>query len=392
MGVRSPVDDIDRPPAGPRSGWWLLAVLGLVTIVGVTTLVGRGDDPGDRPGVGSEPSPLVDPDEIISGGPPPDGIPPIDEPKFQSVTGVDWLSDPQPVVALEVNGDARAYPLQILTWHEIVNDEVGGQPVTVTYCPLCNTPVVWKRPVVDGAVTTFGTSGNLYRSNLVMYDRATESYWPQLTGQAVTGPLTGRTLELVPAQIVSFGDFRATFPEGRVLSRDTGFDRPYGTNPYPGYDRIEDPFLFQGDPDPRLAPTERVIGITVTDDAVAFPYSTLQKMGGGGMVAVNAEVGGEPVVVVWKPGTVSALDRETIEGSRDVGAGGGFSRLVGDEVLTFEVEDGRLIDRETGTTWNVLGRAVEGPLAGQKLPGIAALDSFWFDWAAFHPQTEIWSR
>jgi hypothetical protein len=387
------MDDIDRPPGGSQPGRWLLAILLLLAvIVGVTTLVDRGADPRGQPAGVTHPSPLVDPDEIVPGGPPPDGIPPIDEPRFQPLSEVDWLSDRQPVVALEVNDDARAYPLQILTWHEIVNDEVGGQPVAVTYCPLCNTPVVWKRPLVEGGVTTFGTSGMLYRSNLVMYDRTTESYWPQLTGQAVTGPLTGRTLELVPAQIVSFGDFRATFPEGRVLSRDTGFDRPYGTNPYPGYDRVDDRLLFRGDPDPRLSPTERVIGVTMSDDAVAFPYSTLQRLEDGGMAAVNTEVGGEPVVVVWKPGTISALDRETIERSRDVGAGGGFSRRVGDQVLTFEVEDGRLVDTGTGTTWNVLGHAVEGPLAGQELSGIAALDSFWFDWAAFHPQTEIWSR
>jgi Protein of unknown function (DUF3179) len=178
--------------------------------------------------------------------------------------------------------------------------------------------------------------------------------------------------------------------DGKVLCRDTGFDRPYGTNPYPGYDRTEDPFLFQGEVDPRLAPAARVLGHAAGDEAVAFPYTTLRQAGSGGMATVNEEVGGEPVLVVWKPGTVSALDRETIESSRDVGAAAGFSRRVGDQVLTFEVLDGQLVDRETGTTWNVLGMGVEGPLAGQELPGVSALDSFWFDWAAFHPDTEIW--
>ena len=351
---------------------------------------GPGRRAAEQSGSASAPSPLVDPDEIIPGGPPPDGIPPIDEPQFEAVAEVDWLSDRQPVIAVDINGDARAYPLQILTWHEIANDEVGGVPLAVTYCPLCNTPVVWERPVVDGEVTTFGTSGKLYRSNLVMYDRATDSYWPQVTGQAVTGPLTGRRLELVPAQIVSFGDFRAAHPEGKVLSRQTGFDRPYGTNPYPGYDRTEDPFLFQGEVDPRLAPAARVIGVAAGEEAVAFPYDRLRRAGGR-MAAVNEEIGGEPVLVIWKPGTVSALDQETIEASRDVGAAAGFSRRVGDQVLTFEVRDGDLVDQETETTWNVLGMAVEGPLAGQELPGVASLDSFWFDWAAFHPDTEIWS-
>ncbi len=369
--------------------------MGLLLVAGLAALLRTGGDPGgstrERSQPGAEPSPLVDPEEIVSGGPPPDGIPPIDEPRFEAVGEVGWLSDRQPVIAVEMNGDARAYPLLILTWHEIVNDDVGGTPVAVTYCPLCNTPVVWERPVVEGEVTTFGTSGKLYRSNLVMYDRATESYWPQLTGQAVTGSLTGRGLELVPAQIVSFGDFRAAHPGGKVLSRDTGFDRPYGTNPYPGYDQTGDPFLFRGEVDPRLSPTERVMGVTAGDEAVAFPYGRLRDSTGGKMAAVNERVGGEAVLVVWKPGTVSALDRETIESSRDVGAAAGFSRRVGGRVLTFEVRDGQLVDTETGTTWNVLGRAVEGPLAGRELPGVAALDSFWFDWAAFHPQTEIWA-
>ena len=388
-------DEPDQPGPHPsRAPVFLVGLVALAVVIAVGAfLLTSGDTgptrQGSRPA--TEPSPLVDPDDIISGGPPPDGIPPIDDPRFQALAEADWLSDRQPVIAVEIDGDARAYPLLILTWHEIVNDQVGGTPAAITYCPLCNSPVVWERPIVDGEITTFGTSGKLYHSNLVMYDRATESYWPQLTGQAVTGPLTGRRLELVPAQIVSFGDFRAAHPDGKVLSRNTGFSRPYGTNPYPGYDETENPFLFMGEVDPRLPPAERVIGITGGDEAVAFAYRRLRTASGGAMAAVNEEVGGEPVLVVWKPGTVSALDQETIETSRDVGAAAGFSRQVGDQVLTFQVRSGQLVDGETETTWNVLGKAVEGPLAGQELPGVAAMDSFWFDWAAFHPDTEIWS-
>jgi hypothetical protein len=177
------------------------------------------------------PAPLVDPARIIPGGPPPDGIPPIDHPSFQPAGSVSWLAPPEPVAAVQASGQARAYPLAILAWHEIVNDTVGGVPVAVSYCPLCNTAITWRRPLVDGAVTTFGTSGKLYQSNLVMDDRATRSLWPQALGQAVVGPLTGQRLAGVPTQIVSWAGFRAGFPGGRVLSRDTGFGRPTGTTP-----------------------------------------------------------------------------------------------------------------------------------------------------------------
>lgn len=340
----------------------------------------------------AEPAPLVDPDEIISGGPPPDGIPPIDDPKFEPVSQVVWLDEGEPVIALDVGGDARAYPLQILTWHEIANDEVGGVPVSVTFCPLCNTPVVFERPVVQGEVTTFGTSGKLYLSNLVMYDRATESYWPQALGQAVMGPLTGTRLELVPAQIVSWGDFRRAFPAARVLSRDTGFDRPYGQNPYPGYDDVDNqPFLFRGEVDGRLAAVERILGVRIGGEVVAFPYFRLEKVAEDGVAVVNTEIGGEPVVVVWKAGTLSALDDSVIAASREVGAAAAFSRRPDGEVLTFGVEDGKLVDEETESRWDFFGRAVDGPLSGSRLPGVEAIDSFWFDWAAFHPDSQVWS-
>src|ERR671919_556779 len=186
-------------PAGSRSLWF--AALGAALVVSLAfagyQLVTR-TQAGPEPAAGGavEEQPLdsgaggarLDPGDIVDVIPM-DGIPAIDEPVFQSVSEADWLADQEPVIAFELGGDARAYPLLILTWHEIVNDEVGGTPVAVTYCPLCNSPVVWERPVVEGEVTTFGTSGKLYQSNLVMYDRASESYWPQLTGQAVTGPL-----------------------------------------------------------------------------------------------------------------------------------------------------------------------------------------------------------
>jgi hypothetical protein len=176
--------------------------------------------------------------ELLSGGPPRDGIPSIDDPTFVSPgEAAEWLADNEPVIALEIDGDARAYPLQILTWHEIVNDTVGGVPVIVTFCPLCNSALTFDRRL-GGEVYEFGTSGLLRNSDLVMYDRTSESLWQQLTGEAIVGDLVGETLDFLPSSLVGFGDFRETFPEGIVLSKDTGFGRNYGRNPYAGYDRI----------------------------------------------------------------------------------------------------------------------------------------------------------
>jgi len=373
----------------------VLAVAGLlVVLVFGIFLLGREEDQGSPPAAAanSTPEPLVDPSEITPGGPPPDGIPPIDEPDFQPADEVDWLDDQEPVIVVEIRNDARAYPLQIMTWHEIVNDEVGDTPVSVTFCPLCNTAYAFVRPEVDGDVTTFGTSGKLYNSNLVMYDRATESYWPQAWGKAVMGPLTGTELERVPAQIVSWSDYRAAFPEGLVLSRDTGHERDYGSNPYPGYDDIDNPpFLFEGEVDGRLAAIERILGVEAGNHVTAFPYFRLRDSAEGTWTAVNSEVGDEAIVVLWKAGTVSALDSETIVESRDVGAAVAFSRRADGRTLTFQATDSGVMDEETGSTWTLLGKAVEGPLAGHELKAVDAHDSFWFDWAAFHPETEVWS-
>ena len=373
----------------------VLAIVGLlvVSVAGVFFL-GRGGDETSPPAevAGSTPEALVNPDEIISGGPPPDGIPPIDEPKFQPTDEVDWLDEQEPVIVMEIDGDARAYPLQIMTWHEIVNDEVGGLPISITFCPLCNTAYTFVRPEVDGEITTFGTSGKLYNSNLVMYDRATESYWPQAWGKAVMGRLTGTELERVPAQIVSWSDFRAGFPDGLVLSRDTGHSRDYGSNPYPGYDDIDNPpFLFDGDVDGRLAAVERVLGVEAGNKVKAFPYFRLLESAQGTWAAVNSEVGAEPTVVLWKEGTVSALDSATIAESRDVGAAAAFSRKMEERTLTFRATESGVVDEETSSTWSLLGRAVSGPLEGKRLEPMDAHDSFWFDWAAFHPKTEVWS-
>lgn len=375
-----------------------LGLTGAVLLVLAACSSGEPDPPGEAPTgspreeAAATPSPLVDPEEITSGGPPPDGIPPIDDPQFVAPDDATFLADREPVLAVEVEGDARAYPLQIMTWHEIVNDEIAGVPISVTYCPLCNTGIAFERPTIDGELLDFGTSGKLFNSNLVMYDRQTESYWAQATGQAIVGQLTGQQLAFVPARILAFADWRADHPDGLVLSQDTGHERPYGENPYVGFDTSERPFLFTGELDERLPATARVLGIARAGDIVAFPYETVSADAAGDWAVVVERVAGQPVAVFWKAGTSSALDTERIVSGRDVGAIAAYRPEVEGRTLAFEATLDGIVDRETGSVWNILGRAVTGPLEGEQLLPELAIDSFWFDWAAFHPETRIFGQ
>ena len=322
---------------------------------------------------------------IMSGGVPRDGIPPIYDPKHVTIEEADtWIEDQEPVVAVEIAGDARAYPLQILTWHEIANDIVGDVPVAVTFCPLCNSAIAFDRRL-DGVVHTFGVSGNLRNSDLIMWDHETQTWWQQLTGEAIIGSLAGKRLSILPAPIVSYADFKEAHPDGVVLSRETGHSRSYGSNPYAGYDKVDDPpFLFRGDLDGRLLPKERVAAVTIDGVDTAFPYSVLREEG-----AVNHTVGDSSFVVFYKPGTVSALDSGSIPDSREVGATAVYRSNLDGQSLTFQPSEEGFVDDQTGSQWNILGEAVDGPLSGSRLEPIASADHFWFAWAAFRPDTEI---
>ena len=324
--------------------------------------------------------------EIISGGPRRDGIPPIDNPKFLEVADPpDYMVDDEPVISLELNGEAKAYPLTILMSHEIVNDDVGGVPVSVTYCPLCNTAIVFDRRV-DGAVLDFGTSGNLRNSDLVMWDRQTESWWQQITGEAIVGELTGTKLTFIPAPVISWAQFYSAFPHGKLLSRDTGFSINYNRTPYYGYDEAYNyPFLFTGLADKRLPLIERVVGITVENQQIAYPFSVLQDN-----PVVNDSIGGQEFVVLYVGGTLSPFIGDNLT-KRPVGSTAVYEPFVNGQKLTFEVQEDVIVDRETGSRWNILGQAVEGPLEGDQLAPVLHGNHFWFAWAAFNPDTEIWS-
>jgi hypothetical protein len=334
----------------------------------------------------------IDLSELIRGigaSDPRDVITPLDEPAFESVDAAsEWLEGREPVALLELGGEARAYPLRILTWHEIVNDQVAGVPVAITYCPLCNSAVGFDRRVA-GETLRFGVSGLLRKSDLVMWDRQTESLWQQINGEAIVGELAGTQLELIPTPIIAWEDFRESFPGGKVLSRDTGFSRAYGTNPYAGYDSSPSPFLFVGELDDRYPAMERVVGVTVGGANKAYPFSILEGEG-----AVNDTVGGEPIAVLWgAPDTASALDARDIPEGRGVGTGVAYLRTVDGQVLTFQpAGEDAFRDQETGSTWDLLGSATAGPLQGKRLTPAAHTNHLWFAWAAFNADAPVYTR
>jgi hypothetical protein len=327
--------------------------------------------------------------QVISGGPPPDGIQPIDEPCFDGVAAADeWLEPQSPVMVVEVGDDRRAYPLAIMTQHEIVNDVVGGEPLVVTYCPLCNSGLAFER-TIGGQVLDFGTSGRLFQANLVMYDRQTKTLWTQFTGRAVVGEdFVGTELVRVPTALLGWEEFKQAAPGGVVLSRESMPGRDYGRNPYPGYEGSGDRFLYQGPRDDRLPPNSRVVGLGTDRDPVAIALDHLRSER-----VVDVEVDGQPLTIWWAPGQASALDDASVAGGQDVGSTAAFVRTLDDgTALEFSPDpddETRFVDAQTGSTWNLLGEAVDGELAGTRLESVARDDTFWFVWFGFQPDTEI---
>ena len=249
---------------------------------------------------------IVDFSEILSGGPPRDGIPAIDSPSFASVADQRGVLAPnEPVITLSQGGQAKAYPLRVLTWHEIANDTIGDVPVAVTFCPLCNTAIVFERRV-GGQTTTFGVSGKLRNSDMVMYDRLTETWWQQFSGEAIVGTRTGERLRILPSRLESFARFAARHPDGLVLVPGNPNARPYGANPYVGYDSAARPFLFRGDLPKDIAPMTRVVRV----EGQAWSLPLLQSQG---------RIEAADLVLTWEPGQASALDTRDISSGKDVG-------------------------------------------------------------------------
>jgi hypothetical protein len=244
--------------------------------------------------------------EILSGGPPKDGIPALDDPQFIRATEETRIEASEPVITLEMGGTARAYPIRYLTWHEIVNDVVDGVPVAVTFCPLCNSALSFDRRVT-GEVLSFGVSGKLRHSDMIMYDRETQSWWQQALGEGIVGEMTGVSLQLLPSWMESWAEFTARHPDGLVMA-EPAFNRDYGRNPYRGYDSSHRPFLYSGEMPPHgIDALARVIRVGDR----AWPMERLQREG---------EVREGGVVISWRAGQASALDTARIGAGRDVGS------------------------------------------------------------------------
>ncbi len=313
---------------------------------------------------------IVPLDKIKGGGPPKDGIPSIDDPQFATLSGSSFMTQSDIVIGLEINGEAKAYPLSILVWHEIVNDNVGGTPVAVTYCPLCFTNQVFER-ILNGQEVEFGTSGKLYNSNLVMYDRLTDSYWSQALGMAITGELTGQELKIIPFDVISWGDWISIHPETLVLTTETGYTRAYGVDPYGDY--YTDPrIIFPVDhKDDRMHPKEIIIGFHEGQTYKAYKQSDVKSE-----KIVNDKINEAPIVLF----------------SMYAGNARAFDRIVDGQVLEFDFLDNKIIDLQTSSVWSYDGIAISGELEGLELNRLPFNPGFWFEWIAFHPDTEVYEK
>ncbi|MBT5571873.1 MAG: DUF3179 domain-containing protein [Alphaproteobacteria bacterium] len=248
----------------------------------------------------------VDLSEIVTGGIKRDVIPAIDEPTIGELEKARLVHDErEPVISVTVNGATRAYPLTVLMWHEIVNDTLGGIPIAVTFCPLCNTSIVFDRRI-DDQVLDFGTTGNLRFSDLVMYDRQTESWWQQFTGEGLVGKFSGEALTIIPSRVEPFAIFADRFPKADILERPPGFPRNYGVNPYAGYDTADEPFIPGVPKVEGIAPLAYVVA--VGDEAWSLDLLRREK---------RVEAG--DLVIAWEPGQLSVLDVSYIKESRDIG-------------------------------------------------------------------------
>jgi len=314
--------------------------------------------------------PIVPTNEIVAGGPPPEGIPSIDSPKFLNSSQANYLTETDEVVGIYYNGVAKAYPLQILVWHEIVNDMIGSTPVAVTYCPLCFSTLAFIRQI-DGVTVTFGTSGKLYNNNLVMYDRLTKSYWSQMWGEAIAGNLTGYMLTKLPIDVMLWAEWKSLYPNTLVLSRDTGSNRPYGEDPYLGY--YTSPVLLfplSSNFSKAFSPKTIVLGLSINNVNKSYSFEAFNQTG-----IVADSVGNQKVVFFV----------------RELTSARAFSPVLDGRSLSFQYLDGTYTDIQTHSVWNYDGVAVSGPFQGKILTRFVTITSFWFAWATFYSNTLVYT-
>jgi Protein of unknown function (DUF3179) len=317
---------------------------------------------------------IVPLDQIVSGGPPPDGIPSIDNPKFISVPEAEeFLEDSDLVLGLNINGNIRAYPLQILVWHEIVNDKVEETLVAVTYCPLCFTNQVFNRTMNDGQILEFGTSGKLYNSNLVMYDRTTKSLWSQAMSQAIVGKLAGVKLERIPFDVAYWKDWKQLYPDSKVLSRDIGSSRPYGVDPYGDYYTNSEVMFPIAKHDDRLGLKEIVIGFENNGQYKAYRLKDVEKM-----KIINDQVNAKSIALFSLSPFMTRAYNPILEGQTTL-------------QFEYNAKNNTLVDKQTSSQWNFDGKAIDGQMKGRQLMRLPFDQGFWFEWIAFHPTTELYN-
>jgi hypothetical protein len=312
---------------------------------------------------------------------PPNAIPAINDPPMVAPgePGTEYLFDDDRVLGVFVNGEARAYPHNILWHHEIVNDDVGGTPVSVTFCPLTGSGLAF-RPEVNGRSMDLGVSGLLFANNLVLYDRNDgEVYGPQLAVDGACGDFRGSTLETLPVQEMSWGRWKQLHPDTRVVSGNLPYGRNYRRYPYGAYDQLDNPDLIQPMAVDDSRPLkERVLAVRDGRGGRGYPFGDLRSV--GEVVALNDTIGGIPTVVFYE--------------ARSGQTALAFDARVGGQTLTFEADplDGVWRDRETGTSWRIDGTATEGSLSGQRLQTRSdAYTLFWFAWRHFQPEGRVYT-
>lgn len=310
-----------------------------------------------------------------------DGIPALTNPPLarSGEAGTEYVRERDRVIGIVLGGEPIAVPLNIMWWHEIVNLEADGHAVAVTHCPLTGSSLAFDRGLVENA--EFGVSGLLFKNNLVMFDRSgpNESLWPQMIRGARCGKRDGTDLPMVPIVETTWAGWTQLYPETKVVTSNTGFDRDYRLYPYGSYDRETSRdllFPLPGSIDERRPPKERVLGIPSGEGGITFPFGILEDM--GEVATIHGTLDGNEYVILWEQLREGAM---------------AFVPEVDGESLTFEVVDGAIMDAETGSEWLMNGEAVAGPMEGRRLDPIDdTFVAFWFAWPAFYPDIEIWSE
>lgn len=324
-------------------------------------------------------------------------FPTLDTPKFvNKIEGMQMFLAKEPVIAIAINGVAKAYSLNILTMHEIANDELEDIPILVTYCPLCNSGIVYNRTLNHNGKTEilkFEASGMLRNSDMVMLDRKTETLWQQLMGTAIVGEYNGAELNTIPSLIISVEEFFERYPNGQLLSKKTGFansEKMYGFNPYKGYDQQKSPipyFFNSNKVDKRLPAMERVVDIENNGTYKIYSFTSVAKKG-----VINDTFKTSKVVLFYKSGTISVLDENKISASQSVGSVTAFYPEVDGTILTFKKKRRIFIDIETQSKWDITGYCYDGKLKGKQLKIMPHSNHFAFAWLAFHPKSEIYKK